>query len=121
MEKGIAYVPLRRVFFELGENNTMPQTQQISAVLPSHVVEEPCELCHQTGWMMDGPPWDPDAEHIPCPDCDGSGVVRRDYLKEAFLIVQDRRHLIPERKHLEAVIAHSRQFVSAAISLPEVN
>lgn len=98
----------------------MPQTQT-TAALPSHIVEEACTLCKQLGWIMDGPSWDPDAEHIDCPDCDGTGVVRRDYLKEAFLIVQDRCHMLPETKHLEAVITHCRQFLSAVITLPEVN
>ena len=99
----------------------MPETQTIPAALPSHIVEEPCTLCKQLGWIIDGPPWDPDAPQITCPDCDGSGVVRRDYLKEAFLIAQDRCRVVPEEKHLKAVIAHCRQFVSAAVSLPEVN
>jgi hypothetical protein len=84
------------------------------------ITEEVCERCKGTGYVPNDAPW-LEYEPVTCEDCRGAEVIRRDYLREAFLIVQDRCHLIPERKHLEAVIAHCRQFVSAAISLPEVN
>jgi len=82
--------------------------------------EEVCLACNGAGEVLSDAPWlnPPTAA---CESCAGSGVICRDYLREAFLIVQDRSHLAPERRHLEAVIAHCRQLLSAAIQLPEVH
>lgn len=80
--------------------------------IPSHVVEEKCELCHGTGHVHDGPPWE-DYNPITCGDCDGTGVTRRDYLREAFLIAQGNSITLPERKHVQAILDYSRDVVSA--------
>lgn len=89
------------------------------ALLPSQPIEEKCESCNGTGHMHDGPPWE-DYNPVTCDDCGGSGTIHRDYLKEAFLIVQGRSHKLPERKHLEAIVTHCRQITSAAMALPQV-
>ena len=49
-----------------------------------------------------------------------NSTSQRNYLGEAFQIAQGTSGVLPERGHLVAVIDFARQFVSAAIRLPQI-
>jgi hypothetical protein len=83
-------------------------------------VEEDCKDCAGTGRDIGAlNPWDGPE----CTNCLGTGreMVLRNYLSEAFAIASNPHSTrVVEREHLVVVIQYARQFVSAAISLPEV-
>jgi len=83
-------------------------------------VEEDCKDCAGTGRDIGAiDPWDGSE----CSNCRGTGreIVMRNYLSEAFAIASNPHSTrVIEREHLVVVIQYARQFVSAAISLPEV-
>src|SRR5438105_3655737 len=80
---------------------------------------EDCEECGGRGYDLGG--LNP-TEYDPCPKCGGAQKehVLRDYLGEAFLIIQGKSAMVTERKHLIAVVAYARRFVTAAMEMPEI-
>lgn len=80
--------------------------------------QEPCRTCENTGTIHDGAPWE-EYNPITCPDCDGKGYIFRNYLAEAFRIVQGQSGMDPEPKHLAAVLEYCRQLSTAALALPK--
>lgn len=77
------------------------------------VTRQACAMCQETGRIPDGAPWE--AEFIECPDCGGSGQVKRDWLREAFLFAQGRTTFDVEARHLQVLTAFYREQVSALL------
>ena len=96
------------------------KTPSQRALYPFFAEEEiDCEDCGGRGYDLGG--LNP-TEYEPCSVCGGTckQLVQRNYLGEAFQIAQGQSHTLPERKHLVAIIAFARQFVSAALNFPDV-
>jgi hypothetical protein len=94
-----------------------PKPLPESPTLYTETVEQDCEECGGSGkdpGILN--PWDAE----PCPICRGSKkqTVQRNFLGEAFQIVSGESSMIPERRHLKAVVEYCRELTSAAIALP---
>jgi len=78
------------------------------------VTTEECPTCHGRGLVFEWDDRSPCPTEVTCEDCDGEGTVRRDWLREAFLVAQERH--IPfdlEAKHLQIMTQYYRRQVSA--------
>ena len=76
---------------------------------------EPCPVCKGEGAMVDP---DSNWRDVRCEECDGEKSITRDYLKEAFYILQGRALNYGEcsAEHLKALTAYYREHVAGLLT-----